>query len=494
MTAYQKTLVGIFLVGGFLLFAVGLFWIGDRRQMFTRSINLYAEFYNVSGLQNGSQVFVGGIGAGEVLEIQVPPAPQARFRVQFRVVDRFLPILRLDSVASIQNEGLMGSRLLRVDPGSATARQVRDGDTIASREPVEIGELLERAGETVQKVDGTLEEVRGGLNLAMQSFQRLSEEATQLIDTVGSDVTEFTTKGNRIAGDVAVMIEGVREGRGTVGKLLTDDAIYDQMSSSAEQVRSAAEHMRSATESATQTMEHISRASGEFEEIVTDVRSRNIPETISQTAENVRQITAQTNDLVASLRPSGPDGESLTGNLRQTLQNANEALSDFSENGEALKRNWFFRGFFRNRGFFDLDAVSIEDYRQGRFAPERPRMREWLFESELFTTNPDGAETISEEGKKRLDAAMAKLFPHSANNPLIVEGYAIRGDPGEILLRSLDRAAQVQTYLIRRFGLKPNYLGVMPLGAVQTPPTGGGDWGGISLVLYLPKGSKVAPN
>src|SRR3990172_1781466 len=106
MTSYQKTLVGAFLAGGFLLFAVGLFWIGDRRQMFTRSITLYAEYRNVSGLQNGSVVHVGGIGAGEVLEIQVPPGPEVKFRVRFRVAERFQPILRVDSVATIQNQGL----------------------------------------------------------------------------------------------------------------------------------------------------------------------------------------------------------------------------------------------------------------------------------------------------------------------------------------------------------------------------------------------------
>ena len=44
-----------------------------------------------------------------------------------------------------------------------------------------------------------------------------------------------------------------------------------------------------------------------------------------------------------------------------------------AENMEALKQNWFFRGYFNRRGFFDLDSVSLEDYRQGKVAPERDR-------------------------------------------------------------------------------------------------------------------------
>ncbi|OFW22441.1 MAG: hypothetical protein A3H27_13875 [Acidobacteria bacterium RIFCSPLOWO2_02_FULL_59_13] len=480
MTSYQKTLVGAFLAGGFLLFAVGLFWIGDRRQMFTRSITLYAEYRNVSGLQNGSVVHVGGIGAGEVLEIEVPPGPEVKFRVRFRVAERFQPILRLDSVATIQNQGLMGSRFLRVDPGSAAARQVVDGDTILTREPVEIGDLLEQAGTTVQKVDAVVDEVRGGMNSVTQSFLRVSEETTQLIDTVGSDVGRFTSTGNRIAGDVAILVEGVKEGRGTVGKLMADESLYNRI--------------RDAANDAEQTMSNVKQATEDFQKIVADVQSKNVAENFSRTMENVRHITGQANDLLGSLQPSGPDGQSLTTNLSETLQNANDALSDFAENAEALKRNWFFRGFFRDRGFFDLDSISADQYRQGKFAPERPTLREWLFETELFTTKPDGTEILSGQGKKRLDVAMAKLFPYSTNNPLIVEGYATQGDPGDILLRSLDRAAQVQTYLIRRFGLKQNYMGIMPLGTVQTPPADGAAWGGVSLVLYLPKGTTIPPN
>lgn len=66
--------VGAFVVVGLLLFALGLFFIGSRRMLFNDSFDAYAEFSNISGLQNGAIVRVAGMDAGEVKEIRVPRA------------------------------------------------------------------------------------------------------------------------------------------------------------------------------------------------------------------------------------------------------------------------------------------------------------------------------------------------------------------------------------------------------------------------------------
>jgi phospholipid/cholesterol/gamma-HCH transport system substrate-binding protein len=104
MDRSKTVFVGLFVLVGFLLFAVGLFMIGDRRQLFSTSMELYAEYIEVGGLLVGAPVKVGGLGAGEVLEINVPPNPVSKFRDRFRVLEKFQPILRTDSVAGSRNE------------------------------------------------------------------------------------------------------------------------------------------------------------------------------------------------------------------------------------------------------------------------------------------------------------------------------------------------------------------------------------------------------
>ena len=53
--------VGAFVIGGILLFAIGLFLIGSRRMMFGDTFRVYAEFAEVAALENGAKVRVAGM-------------------------------------------------------------------------------------------------------------------------------------------------------------------------------------------------------------------------------------------------------------------------------------------------------------------------------------------------------------------------------------------------------------------------------------------------
>ena len=101
--------VGAFVLVAGLLFAVGLFYIGNRRMLFGNTFQVYAEFTEISGLDGGAMVRVAGMQAGEVEVIQVPSGPSAKFWVRMRVRDDLRPLIRTDSVASIRNDGLVGN-------------------------------------------------------------------------------------------------------------------------------------------------------------------------------------------------------------------------------------------------------------------------------------------------------------------------------------------------------------------------------------------------
>src|SRR5579862_4316649 len=108
----RNVTVGLFVVGGLLLFAVGLFLIGDRRQAFGQHVEYYSEFVNLAGLSNGAMVRVGGLDAGEVIGIGVPDSPSARFRVRWRIASKLSGLVRADSVATIDTEGVVGGTYL----------------------------------------------------------------------------------------------------------------------------------------------------------------------------------------------------------------------------------------------------------------------------------------------------------------------------------------------------------------------------------------------
>src|SRR5438445_10672951 len=129
--------VGLFVITGVLLFAVGLFMIGDRQMAFARRFTIYTEFARVNGLQPGAIVRVSGAKAGEVKDIEVPTGPARKFRVKLEITEDLHPLIRTDSVAAIQTEGLVGGTFLAVATGSEQAPKAPTDSTIPSQEPFE---------------------------------------------------------------------------------------------------------------------------------------------------------------------------------------------------------------------------------------------------------------------------------------------------------------------------------------------------------------------
>lgn len=466
MPASRNFVVGLFLIVGILLFVVGLFMIGDRRKLFSKDFEVIAEFKELGGLQNGANVKVGGMDAGEVLDIEVPPQPQAKFRVKMRVLEKLHPVVRTDSVATIQTEGVLGNKFLKIDQGTPLAPAAPPGSTIPSREPFDFADLM-------QQIRDTVDEVKSKMDGIFASISTTSGNANDLIMSVRGDVENIISTSKKVSEDVQVITAGVRAGRGTVGRLFNDEKIAD----------SASKAFRDFEKTAGNTRE----ISQQFTHILSEFQDRDMLQEMEQTVRNVRQLTGQAKDVIADFQAKGGKGESVTGELSRTITDTREAMSSLAENMEALKRSFFFRGFFKKRGFYELDKVTVAEYREGKFASDKLRQQTWIHETELFTHGSDGSEELSVAGKKRLDAVMAEFQRYLRNSAIIVEGYSGKGLPGEQLLLSTDRALKVREYLVKKFHLDPNYVGTMPMGAVASKDASRAYWEGVAVVMLYDK-------
>ena len=461
MISKDKTAMGVFVVGGLLLFGFGLFLIGDRRMLFSRSAEYYTEFAQVNGLESGGKVRVGGMDAGEIIEVRVPSGPGSKFRLKFRIIEKLFPVIRTDSVASIQTDGLLGNKFLLIDIG--TTGMASPGYTLDSREPFEIGDLLAKLRETVTAIDATVGEVKGDVTDATQTVAEAAKHVDEIIAAAQEPVAKFTAAAARISDDASAIIARVRAGEGTLGKLMNDDAIYNNIAGSSKQI----EHV----------LENLRQTSADVKKLVSRFKDGEIPEDFERTMKNVAESSARMKVLVSAFQPGLGGGEGMAGDLRATLGSAREAMSDLAENLEALKHGFFFRGFFKDRGFYDLGSLSPEEYQSKKFEKSVTKERAWVQRNELFIVKADGFEELSEPGRKKLDAAMANFLRYTGDRAVIVEGYAVAGTLDEQFLHSRERAAKVREYLLKKFTLSPGYIGVMPMGSV----TGYGD--GVALVL-----------
>lgn len=441
MNRSRAVAVGVFVIAGVLLFGVGLFLIGDRRMLFSRTFYVYAEFANIAGLQNGAKVRVAGLDAGEVDTIHVPASPSARFRVKLRIREDLHPLIRVDSVATIQTDGLVGNKFMQVEAGTDQAQLVPALGTIKSREAFDLSAMLQRMNDTVDLVSKTITDVKAEIDTALTSVTDTVKDAQVLMNDMGKDAREIMASAQKVSENISVIVAGVRDGKGTVGKLLADDSLYASVKGFAADAEKAVANLRDATE--------------------------------------------QAKGAVADFRGENGPMKGITGSLQQTLASAKDAMADLAENTEALKRNFLFRGFFNRRGYFDLDEISVQQYRQGALeSRDRRVLRIWVAAAVLFETDAKGEERLTDDGRARLDSAMSEFVRYPRNSPFVVEGYAHEATNDQRFLLSRRRAQLVRDYLVGKFGLDAKVVATMPMGEEAPGSPAGNRWDGVGLALF----------
>ena len=442
--------IGAFVIGGILLFAIGLFLIGERRMLFQKKFTLYTEFARISGLQPGAPVKVNGMGAGEVEAIEVPASPASKFRVRLRVREDLHPLVRTDSVASIQTEGLVGGTFLFVNAGSDNAPPVPAEGTIAGREPFEIADLMQQMSDTVRMVNETITGLRGDVESAVADVADTANKANALLTEVSDDVAAISESGKRVMADTQAIVADLQAGRGTVGHLLKDDELYQRVTATARQAQAVVEEARKAVQQGREAIENFQSKDGPAQGMAAD--------------------------------------------LRQTLAHARATLANMEENTEALKRNFLVRGFFKNRGYYSLRTLSPDEYRRGVLETGNRRvLRIWLGASVLFAAGPNGTEELTPDGRVRVESAMAGFLHYAQDAPLIVEGYSTVGSSELEYVHARERAALVRDYIVTRFGLEPARTGVMPLGDRAPGSPAGDTWDGVALALFVDQKALQSP-
>lgn len=442
--------VGAFVVGGVLLFATALFLIGDRRLLFMKQFELGATFGKVTGVQVGTRVRLAGLDVGEVLEVRLPARPSEKFLLRLRIRDDLRHLVRTDSAASIHTDGIVGAAFVQLGMGTDEAPIVQPGAVLAGTDPIEFTDLIQDGRDTFRLMNREVTELTGDVSNALVALTSIVDTTDTVVAKVGEQVERIGAVSVRAAGDVEHVIDdvrgivnGVRAGEGTIGRLFTDTAFYDRMNT--------------------------------------------IGREAAESARVVRETAAITRTAVEGFVAPDGTGPRMARNIRNTLAGIEEVTSDLAEGTEALKRNFVFRGFFRSRGFFDLDAISRDAYQAGLLERDnRTAVRIWLDAGVLFDTDADGVEQLTAAGRRRVDSAMAQLVQYPRESPLIVEGYARGVDEAAAFLTSVDRGTAVRDYLLSRFRRQATLTDVMPLSdRALGSPSGDDRWAGVALAMYV---------
>jgi phospholipid/cholesterol/gamma-HCH transport system substrate-binding protein len=447
--------VGIFIVVGVTLFGLGIFLVGNRHEAFSRHLVLYSDFSDIDGLVEGSKVRVGGMDAGEVTKIDVPHFPSTKFHVEMRISERLHGMVRTDSVVTIDTEGLVGETFVSIHPGDPRAAIAHAKSTLKSRQPVSIADLMASGLGVMGDADASLKQVGGKLNTSLDGMNLAVANANDLL-------------------------VGLKQGKGPVGMLLRDDKMSAQIRETMANIET--------------TSSAFNQSAARVNAIVKGIQEQQLPQKIGETMTQVRAASAGANSTIQLVHQSlnqalGPDIDGITAgeNISQSLTSVNEATGNMAEDTEAIKHNFFFKGFFKHRGYYSLSSISPDEYRRNRLFSNPNGPRSWLPAGALFQPGAHGTEDLSPAGRRRLDAAIAGYGDAVFLHPIVIEGYSDSGDRADQLARSFSRASMVRTYLESRFPFAANNIGLMPLSSAPPPGVKHDDWSGICISVLEKK-------
>lgn len=297
-----------------LLTAV-LFLVGSRTFLFSDRFLVRSQFNSVAGLNPGSDVQFQGVSIGAVQSVALPSEPGGMIEVSMRIRIRARSILHQGTQAQIKTEGLLGSMIVvLVNPPLSGGESIplENNDLIVGIDPFDLFEITDKA---------------------LASVKRFEQSATSF---------------ERIVDDI-------RAGEGTLGKLVYDPELYNSMVSTAQETERLMANLgddaealvmlaTQATEGVESILGKLDEGSGTFAQLLND---SELYESVQASADTLQQIVIGVGVL--------------TSRVEEMAEWASLGAFRFAELMEAGKHNWLFKRYFEERGFMEQAPFEVRE-------------------------------------------------------------------------------------------------------------------------------------
>ncbi len=224
MDQEQRTLelkVGAFIVVTVVLLMVVLFAIGDLATYFEPAYRVRVLFDSANGISSGSPVQYAGVEVGKVEGVQIvslTDRPTPKVELVARLPKRVQ--IHSDDEAAISTFGLLGEKYLQIIPGPGQGPLLKATDILIGKPPVSTERIIERSNEVLAEFKRTLE----GLNSLVAD-----PEARIYLKEAIREARDATRNWKIMGERLNAAFSYAESGQGTVGKLLYDEALYQQL-------------------------------------------------------------------------------------------------------------------------------------------------------------------------------------------------------------------------------------------------------------------------
>jgi phospholipid/cholesterol/gamma-HCH transport system substrate-binding protein len=267
--------LGIFVAVGLGLFIIAIYYLGSQQNLFSSSVTVKAYFNTVSGLVEGNKVRYSGISIGTVSNIEI--VSDSSIQVEMTVDEKVRKFIRKNSKVEISTDGLMGSKIINILPGTEDAGSVSENDVLATSNPLDLQDILVEAkkmiddGRTITKniiaITEKVEHGDGDLAVLLNDngiTTRLNKVGDQMMNTMGH-VNQIASK--------------INDGKGDLGKLVNDTILTTELTQVVRRVNDIADKSDSITTELHQFSKALNSGNGIVSRLVYDVEMADLIDT-----------------------------------------------------------------------------------------------------------------------------------------------------------------------------------------------------------------------
>ena len=216
---WSELRVGLFVLVGLLVLAVGIFYVTGAG-FFGPKYRIKTYLPEVSGLSTGAPVRLDGVEIGNVDQIRLVPrepgkAPEHMHNIEvgMRIDRKYQNDILTDSAASLVTEGLLGNRYVTITRGY-TGVPLKEGQAVPGTEEKAIKEVVERSADVLSNLQALSDDIKDLINGVQRGRGTLGKLLTD--EQVYNHLNSLLTKGDQL-------VSNVQAGQGTIGKLFTSD-------------------------------------------------------------------------------------------------------------------------------------------------------------------------------------------------------------------------------------------------------------------------------
>ncbi len=229
--------VGLFVTIGVGLIMLAILMLGGANSLFTRHNTYTAHFPSVEGLITGAKVVLGGLNIGAVESVEFDTQTK-NIRVELRVKRKYADLIRKDSSAEILTQGVLGDKFISLSFGSEDAAPLEPGSEITYKPTKDLAQFISKGDQLMI----TLNQLAGGIDRIVKQFEQGNRADTffQGMSTTARNLGHFSAKLNEgfevaqfnsAVRNLNEILQKVNRGNGTLGALVNDPALYDDVKS-----------------------------------------------------------------------------------------------------------------------------------------------------------------------------------------------------------------------------------------------------------------------